>query len=142
MGPRRHGDGGAYLWGRDWDSQRQDSDRMGQSSGLCLLRLITVLRPPHRGSLAAACPTSAPARGVQSWEGDSRPAGRAEGLPPALFRSSGYAVPRKEGGNTSKRCHHPTQRGPVRVTATSHPYWQGLRVSEQPAQLGAGGRGG
>lgn len=33
-----HRDGGAYLWERGWDKQRQDSDRMGQSLGLCLLK--------------------------------------------------------------------------------------------------------
>lgn len=55
----RHRDGGACLWGWGWDAQRQDSDRMGQSLGLCLLRLILVLRPPHRGLLAAACPSQA-----------------------------------------------------------------------------------
>lgn len=53
------GQGIHCLWGRGWDTQRQDSDRMGQSLGLCLLRLILVLRPPHRGLLAAACPSQA-----------------------------------------------------------------------------------
>ena len=73
--PRWHG--GTYLWG--WGSQRQDSDRMGQSLGLCLLRLIPVLQLPHRGLLAAACPQagSVPVTGgaelgrglTPSWEG-------------------------------------------------------------------------
>jgi len=34
MAPCRHRDGGACLWGQGWDSQRQDSDRTGQRSGL------------------------------------------------------------------------------------------------------------
>lgn len=50
---------GSLPLGTGWDAQRQDSDRMGQSLGLCLLRLILVLRPPHRGLLAAACPSQA-----------------------------------------------------------------------------------
>lgn len=64
----RHRDGGACLWGWGWDAQRQDSDRMGQSLGLCLLRLILVLRPPHRGLLAAACPSQA-----LHWSGGAEP---------------------------------------------------------------------
>lgn len=50
-----HRDGAAYLWGQGWDAQRRDSDRMGQSLGLCLLRLILMLRPHHRGLPATAC---------------------------------------------------------------------------------------
>lgn len=56
------------------DAQRRDNDRMGRSLGLCLLRLIPVLRPPHRGLLAAPAPARlCTAWGVWSLAGNSCP---------------------------------------------------------------------
>lgn len=110
--PRQHRGGGVYLWGRGWDSQRQDSDRMGQSLGPCLLRLIPVLRPPHRGLLATACPEPGSAlvragaelsRGLMpSWEG--------RGAPAIVLQLWVRGAP-EEGGNTSKHCHPPHSEG-------------------------------
>lgn len=129
--PRQHRGRGAYLWGRGWNSRRQDSDRMGQSLGPCLLRLIPVLRPPHRGLLAAACTESGsalvragaePSRGLTpSWEG--------RGAPAIVVLQLWVRGAPEEGGNTSKHGHPPHSEGTHCGHATSHPHW--LRVSER-----------
>lgn len=106
---------------------------MGQSLGLCLLRLIPVLQLPHRGLLAAAACAwsgSAPVRGLRSLAEVSHPAGRAEGLLPSLFCSSGYMVPQKKVATLQNTATRPTQSRPIMVMATSHPHRQWLQVSE------------
>lgn len=97
-----HRDGGAYLWERGWDKQRQDSNRMGQSLGLCLLRLILVLRPPHRGLLAAACPSQA----LHCLAGNSCLSWEDHGAPVIILQLCICGNPEK-GGNTSECCHPP-----------------------------------
>lgn len=117
------GVGGAYLW----DKQRQDSDRMGQSLGLCLLRLILVLRAPHRGLLAAACPRQA----LHCSAGNSHPSWGHHGAPGIILQLCTCGNPEK-GGNTSECCH-PPHHGHFPPTLTMAP---SAKATTNPARSG------
>lgn len=72
-----------------------------------MLRLILVLRPPHRGLLAAACPSQA-----LHWLGGAKlgrelsPSSEDHGAPVIILQFCICGNPEK-GGNTLKCCHPP-----------------------------------
>lgn len=134
------GQGRARLcWHRDGEptsgdeagTHRDKTVTEWDSLGLCLLRLILVLRPPHRGLLAAACPSQ-----ILHWlggaelAGNSAPAEKTTGLL-SLFCSSAYVVTQRKVGTPQNVVTHPTES----IMAPSHPHWQWLRVlKQQPTQ--------